>query len=783
MLSLKNRAHLLFILLIISLFASAQDTKSIHLVARFDTINESIDAELRQIIEWPEDGRSWHLNAIGIQVKELLLNGQELPYRQNDTAIFISAQPLSGEVELKIRYSAQPRKGLYFIGWQDSTGRARRQIWTQGQGIDHRHWIPHIDDQRDKMLFSAEWIFNEQYELMSNGHLDSTKSDNGLKHWYYSMDKPMSSYLIALAIDRYKQSEQSLLGVRHQLYHYPERLADSAWYYYKHREIVNFLVEEIDFAYPWTNYKQAPVMDFRHGAMENTSATIFGDFFLVDSLAFNDRNYTYVDAHEFAHQWFGNLVTAAGSKHHWLHEGFATYYQWLSERHLYGQAYFEWELQKAREMIFAATEQEPLPLAHPQAGSARFYQKGAWLLYMLRDFVGDDIYRKVINEYLKTHAYAVVENEDLIRLFKKHSSCDIEAFFNTWLYSDREPELKVVREEGSDLIKLELQGKIHADLSLRMRDGEGQEKVVSLKLEPGLKEYKLPSRETVFYLENRPYLLMKSRVQKTPADWKYQALAATKRLLLQYDAFKGLLTLNFKDQLIFMGAAARDSNRHFAVRELAAKRYLELISANEKAGVDFLNQLLGAQSYDYQNLQFQKSILKLALSEKLALEDSILKPLRRKGQSYELRSLALEASLKPQNPEANRWLFDSLWAREPGRVGHNVYLKTLFFRTALYGDLKAYAQLIDFAGISYDFNTRINALQYLAYLGIKDKAYLEVLFKAFFNSNWKLVKIAREQLKQIQASQTSDFEAVYRDLQSNWTDFQKRKAARTFGEL
>ncbi|MDZ7847536.1 MAG: M1 family aminopeptidase [Owenweeksia sp.] len=64
-----------------------------------------------------------------------------------------------------------------------------------------------------------------------------------------------------------------------------------------------------------------PVQDFRHGAMENTTTTIFGDFFLVDPIAFNDRNYTYVNAHELAHQWFGNLVTATGSDEHWSARG------------------------------------------------------------------------------------------------------------------------------------------------------------------------------------------------------------------------------------------------------------------------------------------------------------------------------------------------------------------------------------------------------------------------------------------------------------------------------
>jgi aminopeptidase N len=73
--------------------------------------------------------------------------------------------------------------------------------------------------------------------------------------------------------------------------------------------------------------------------MENTSATLFASTYIVDS-GFEDRNYINVNAHELAHQWFGNLITAESGKHHWLQEGFATYYALLAERDIYGDDYF-----------------------------------------------------------------------------------------------------------------------------------------------------------------------------------------------------------------------------------------------------------------------------------------------------------------------------------------------------------------------------------------------------------------------------------------------------------
>ncbi|MCR9153228.1 MAG: M1 family metallopeptidase [Bacteroidetes bacterium] len=757
---------------------SAQDCQSLHIKASFDTISESINAEVELNIRLDEELDTLVLNAIRLEVAYLYLNGDPVFYRQNDTALFIPLRPGFERINLAIKYVARPRKGLYFIGWQDQSERARRQIWTQGQGIDHRHWIPHIDNQKDKIIFSAEWIFKSDYELMSNGRLDSVKEVNGHKHWHYSMDKPMSSYLIALVIGQYHQSKCKVLGHEHYLYHYPDRISDSAWYYHQHQEIARFLEQEINYNYPWLNYKQAPVMDFRHGAMENTCATIFGDFFLVDSISFNDRNYTYVDAHEYAHQWFGNLVTAAGSKHHWLHEGFATYYQWLSEENLYGRDYFDWELQKAKEMVFEATAQAPLPLAHPKAGSARFYQKGAWLLYMLRNFVGDSIYRKVIAEYLNEGAYKVVENQDLIALFKKHSNKDIDGFFETWLYADKEPELKIEREEGSAKVRLTLKGKLLQPLYIHHSEGDVNLVVDTIFLKEGVNEFQLPSEESRFFIANHQYLLLKVEAFKNLNDWRFHAVYDSS-VLGQNFALKGLSEFTFRDDLMFAAAAVENTELHFSTREIALQWYIKQIE-KDRIKAKYLDQLLLNSGKSYDEVQFQKSIVSLALKEEIRLDDALLEELRSRGRSYDLRSMAIEASIKPNDLEANRWLYDSIWKEQPGTVGRNVYVKTLFFRLVFFRDGQAYSELLDLASPSFDFNTRMNALRYLAVLDIDNDEYLAVLFEAFFNTNWKLVRVAREKLLEIQKLKPAVFNDFYDASNKSWSDFQKRKAARTF---
>lgn len=752
--------------------ARGQDFISLHLKAEFDTINEVVIGEVYQDFIFPDIMDTIVLNAVRIEVESLLLNGAEVDFKQNDTALFIPVKYNAKRQDLRIKYTAKPRKGIYFVGWQDESRRAPRQIWTQGQGIDHRHWIPHHDDQTDKILFSAEWIFSPNYAIMSNGTQDSVVLKDGQNHWYYHMDKPMSSYLIALAIGDYVATAQMVKGTPHLLYHYPERITDSSWYYYRHHRIAQFLEEEINYDYPWPNYKQAPVMDFRHGAMENTCATIFGDFFLVDSLAFNDRNYTYVDAHEFAHQWFGNLVTAAGSEHHWLHEGFATYYQWLSERELYGQEFFEWELQKAKDLVFAASERDTFPLAHPKAGVERFYQKGGWLLHMLRDYVGDSIYRKVIDEYLHTYAYKVVKNRDLIALFEKHSDKDVMAFFDTWLYGSKEPSLKVRRSPiGQELI-IDVDVAFPQGLQIGYYKGNGWSVVPpAITLSKGRNRIPLPDSAEYYFIANASDLLIQVDYQYSQEELKFvMGIDTDPWNQIRYLAMWPEKSAD-RDYLV---ALVQNPALYHQVRAAAAEALVRVSKEAKKNAAVWNATLLDAP------VPLQIKLLQLALKEELDLDDAILAQLRKEGMSYDLRSLALQNSLDPRNPAAMGWLKDAHWKAQPGIVGRDVYLQTLIYRTAFLRDAEAKEELMDFCSISFDFQTRMNAIRYLAMLSPDEEEFWQQLFVGFQDSNWKLVKLSRETLLSLREKYPKSFERQYKKAARNWDDFQKRKAARTF---
>ena len=231
--------------------------------------------------------------------------------------------------------------------------------------------------------------------MIEKKHIGETEKN---LQWQFDMQHPMSSYLVAFAIGDFAvKNTNSTSGVPLAMYYNTsdEAKADATYRYTK--RIFDFLETTIDIPYPWQNYKQVPVKDFLYAGMENTGTTLFADSFVVDDIGFFDRNYVNVNAHELAHQWFGNLVTASSGEHHWLHEGFATYYALLAERDIFGEDYYYYKLYESAEQLKALSDRgKGQKLVNPKASSLTYYQKGAWALHILNERVGEEAFNRCL---------------------------------------------------------------------------------------------------------------------------------------------------------------------------------------------------------------------------------------------------------------------------------------------------------------------------------------------------------------------------------------------------
>ncbi|WNH12138.1 M1 family metallopeptidase [Thalassobellus suaedae] len=388
------------------------------------------------------------------QFEDSLYNGKQLIIKHP----FIANSKYKVEVVWKTR----PKKALYFIDWLNTSANSG-QVWTQGQGKYTSNWLPSIDDMNDKIEFDLNITFDKDYDAIANGKLTNKQTNDSTITWSYDMQAPMSSYLVALVIGQYgKKVEYSKSGIPLEMYYYPDDSLKFEPTYRYTKQMFDFLEEEIGVPYPWQNYKMVPVKDFLYAGMENTSLNIYSDASVIDSIAFIDRNFVNINAHELAHQWFGDLVTETSGTHHWLQEGFATYYALLAERNIYGNDYYYWQLYEyAQELLEQDKVGGSTSLLNPKSSSTTFYKKGAWVLHMLRERIGDEAFKKGVKNYLLNHQFKNVETNDFISEVEKASGESLDDFVKYWLenedylYEDCIESLKQHSKEISRMFELD----------------------------------------------------------------------------------------------------------------------------------------------------------------------------------------------------------------------------------------------------------------------------------------------------------------------------------------
>ncbi|MEM9362209.1 MAG: M1 family metallopeptidase [Bacteroidota bacterium] len=472
---MKPYPLLVFLLITQVAFGQIQD-KVDFIRAQIHIVPEPYEKSISGVVNYEfkvlQNVDSVFLDAVNIDFSSVLLNGKPVKFSNTGRTININSRfKKDKEYSLALTYGTSPKQTVYFSRWEypdslrakNSTEGLRRdiagiqqsvdsrllgalnrengQIWTQGQGKYTSHWLPSLDDMNDKIEFDLSISFDSLYQVIANGALVKKEDSGSVSTWTFDMQKPMSSYLVAFGIGNYlKESIQSSSGVPIELYYEPQDSLRLEPTYRYTKKIFDFLEEEIGVSYPWENYKQIPVHDFLYAGMENTGATIFSNTFMVDSIGFLDKNYVNVNAHELAHQWFGNLVTERSGEHHWLHEGFATFYAYLAEKEIFGDDYFCWKLyETANSLNSFSKDGNGEALTNPNAGSLTFYEKGAWALVMLREQIGEKAFKTGVKAYLDKYAYQNVTIPNFMDEMRGASGQELADFEETWLKNSEFP--------------------------------------------------------------------------------------------------------------------------------------------------------------------------------------------------------------------------------------------------------------------------------------------------------------------------------------------------------
>ncbi|MBN2316386.1 MAG: HEAT repeat domain-containing protein [Sedimentisphaerales bacterium] len=393
------------------------------------------------------------LDAIDLDVSSVTSDAKIEGYDVTDKAITITfdpAIPLKVETEVNVVYEAEPKHGLYFRTPEMGYPEEDTHLFTQGESHLAPHWYPNYDYPNEQSTTEVICRVPEGMTVVSNGRLVSEQMDSasGLKVVTWRQDKPHVNYLVALVAGQFKKIESTYRDIPIAFYT-PASLIEYAENSFKDTaDMLGFFEKEIGVPYPWNKYDQAVVCDFVAGGMENTTLTILTENTLHTNETETIRSSQGLVAHEMIHQWFGDYVTCKDWSHLWLNEGFAVYYEKLYDGHRNGRDAMLYNLYGiSRGVLRDRSEHKPIVTRSYHDADEQFdyraYQKGGWVLHMLRTELGEEMFRTCIKTYLERHALTSVVTEDLRSVIEELTGRSYDRFFDQWIFHGRHPDLKV----------------------------------------------------------------------------------------------------------------------------------------------------------------------------------------------------------------------------------------------------------------------------------------------------------------------------------------------------
>lgn len=457
-------------------------------------LNGKAVLELKPIYQARQELR---LDAKGFDIhKVALMNtmGQvPLQYRyENNKDLYITLdRPYkAGELfRVYITYTAKPNelpiggsqaitsdKGLYFINPLGEEVGKPQQIWTQGETESSSCWFPTIDRPNERCTQEIYMTVQDRFKTLSNGVLvNSIQNSDGTRTDYWKQELPHAPYLFAMVVGEFAVVEEEWNGKLLQYYVEPQYEPHAKAIFRNTPQMITFFSDKLGVEYPWAKYSQAVVRDYVSGAMENTTAVIFGDFVqkttreLLDNSDLNEG----IVAHELMHHWFGDLATCESWSNLPLNESFANYSEYLWFEHQYGRDAADYLHKRSIDgyMNQAVANSSMHPLIYygyddkEDMFDAHSYNKGGAILHMLRYYVGDEAFFKSLKRYLNERRFKAAEAAHLRLAFEEVTGQDLNWFFDQWFFKKGHPELMITKTY--DAVRKEVQVTIEQEQNIR----------------------------------------------------------------------------------------------------------------------------------------------------------------------------------------------------------------------------------------------------------------------------------------------------------------------------
>jgi len=394
---------------------------------------------------------------------------------------------------LEVHYHGKPKDGLILTNDKDGKPSAVGDNWPDRV----HHWIPTLDHPSAKATVTFNITAPAREEVFANGRLDHVEtSANGQRTWTFTEGVPIPPYCMIIGVGQFAKLEPSQPAVTPLSYYVPHSESHLAQQGFAPAiPSLQFFSQTVA---PYPYEKLALIVGAtRFGGMENSSAIVFtNNLFNRNPAARISTTYgisvnnVSLIAHEIAHQWFGDSVTESTWSDLWLSEGFATYFAGLFLQRFEGEDAFQVYMKSAAANVFAYEKKSRTPIFDRDTQNlmellnANNYQKGAWVLHMLRASLGDDAFFRGIRNYYEAHKHSTANTEDLRAALEHASGKNLRAFFARWVYDSGHPQYELtwqwVRKKNLRLTLKQLQsGDAFADpLPLKISTATGSREIV-----------------------------------------------------------------------------------------------------------------------------------------------------------------------------------------------------------------------------------------------------------------------------------------------------------------
>jgi aminopeptidase N len=374
----------------------------------------------------------------GMSVTSVMLDATPVVFTHADQRLRMpvpSSVAPGDEVTYTIAYAGTPADGLQVF----TNMHGARVMFSEGWPNRARHWLPMIDHPYDKATGEMIVTAPSEWQVVSNGVLvEEVDLDDRRRRTHWKQNVALPSWLFALGIARFDAHHAGMVqGVPLQTWAFPEdRAAARGLFEETSRRAMDFFADRIG-PYPYQKLANVQASGFG-GGMENASVIFYGEKGVASGRG--------PVVHEIAHQWFGNSVTEGDWDDVWLSEGFATYFALLFQEQFEGRDAFAAALARSRASILESTRKLPdTPVVHrnlkdmARVLNGLVYQKGGWVLHMLRREVGAENFWAGIQEYYRRYRDRNASTDDLRQVMESVSTRDLGPFFAQWLHRGGNP--------------------------------------------------------------------------------------------------------------------------------------------------------------------------------------------------------------------------------------------------------------------------------------------------------------------------------------------------------